>query len=130
MIQLKRAYEPRARGDGRRVLVDRLWPRGIRKQDLEIDAWDKEIAPSPELRKWFAHDPARWSEFKQRYRQELKKGPAPQRLAELARQARDGAVTLVYSTRDPEHNNAVVLREEIERLAHTRRATTKRHPAS
>jgi uncharacterized protein YeaO (DUF488 family) len=118
MIKLKRAYEPASRGDGYRVLVERLWPRGIRKQDLPLDGWEKEIAPSTELRKWFAHEPAKWSEFKQRYRRELKDRSIAGRLRELAARAADETLTLVFSSHDTEHNNAVVLKEEIERLAH------------
>ncbi len=117
MTKLKRAYEPASRSDGYRVLVERLWPRGIRKQELPLDAWEKEIAPSHELRKWFAHDPARWAEFKQRYRQELRHAAARDRLHALAERAAHASVTLVFSSRDTEHNNAVVLQEELERLA-------------
>jgi uncharacterized protein YeaO (DUF488 family) len=118
MIKLKRAYEPAARSDGYRVLVERLWPRGIRKEDLPLDRWEKDIAPSTELRKWFSHDPAKWSEFKQRYRHELRDRALAERLRELAARAVDKTVTLVFSSHDTEHNNAVVLREELERLAH------------
>lgn len=120
MIKLKRVYEPAARRDGYRVLVERLWPRGVRKEDLVLDGWEKEIAPSHELRKWFAHDPKRWSEFQKRYRQELKDSAAAERLRELAQRAADGTVTLVFSSHDVEHNNAVVLKQKLERLAHSR----------
>ena len=116
MFKLKRAYEPAARGDGYRVLVDRLWPRGIRKTDLALDAWLKEVAPSPELRKWFGHDPKRWPEFKRRYLEELKADPASRQLQELAERAAGSTVTLVFSSHDAEHNNAVVLKNELERL--------------
>ena len=128
MIKLKRAYEPSSRSDGYRVLVERLWPRGIRKEDLTLDRWEKDIAPSHELRKWFAHDPAKWSEFKQRYRHELKDRSLAERLHELAARAADGTVTLVFSSHDTEHNNAVVLKEELERLAQRIAAGAAHHP--
>jgi uncharacterized protein YeaO (DUF488 family) len=108
-IKLKRAYEAPARDDGRRVLVDRVWPRGIRKEAAAVDLWLKDVAPSMELRKWFGHDPERWAEFRRRYRAELAKHP--EALAELRRLARGGTLTLVYGARDPLHNQAVVLRE-------------------
>ena len=116
MVKLKRAYEPAAQEDGYRVLVERLWPRGIRKENLALDEWQKEIAPSTELRKWFSHDPERWSEFKQRYLLELKASPASERLTELAERAALDTITLVFSSHDKEHNNAVVLKHELERL--------------
>jgi uncharacterized protein YeaO (DUF488 family) len=118
MIKIKRAYEAASRNDGYRVLVERLWPRGIRKQDLPLDYWQKEIAASTELRKWFAHDPARWSEFKQRYRHELRSKASVEQLRALAERAAHGTVTLVFSSRDLEHNNALVLQEMLERMAH------------
>jgi uncharacterized protein YeaO (DUF488 family) len=130
MIKLKRAYEPVSRRDGYRVLVERLWPRGVRKEDLVLDSWEKEVAPSHELRKWFSHDPKRWSEFQKRYRQELKEIEAAERLRELAQRAAEGTVTLIFSSRDVEHNNAVVLRDELERLAHRIVARSERHPPS
>jgi uncharacterized protein YeaO (DUF488 family) len=108
-IRLKRAYEPPAAGDGTRVLVDRLWPRGVRKPDLAIDRWLKEVAPSTELRRWFAHDPARWAEFRRRYAAELAATPEP--LEELRRLAQAGPLTLVYAARDEAHNDAVLLRD-------------------
>jgi uncharacterized protein YeaO (DUF488 family) len=110
-VKMKRAYERPSAEDGTRVLVDRLWPRGVKKSDAAIDHWVKELAPSTELRKWFGHDPARWKEFRERYAAEL-----PQhrdelvRLAELARQ---GPITLVYSAHDEIHNDAVVLRDTL-----------------
>jgi uncharacterized protein YeaO (DUF488 family) len=113
MVKLKRAREPAARGDGYRVLVERLWPRGIRKSDLPLDSWAKEIAPSTELRKWFAHDVSRWPEFQRRYRRELREPTARARLDELADRAAHGTITLVFSSHDGEHNNANVLRELI-----------------
>lgn len=109
MIKLKRAYEPPARGDGTRVLVDRIWPRGVSKGAAALDHWLKEVAPSTELRRWFGHDPARWTEFRRRYRSEL--AQHPEALAGLRRLARGGPLTLVYGARDTEHNEAVVLRE-------------------
>jgi uncharacterized protein YeaO (DUF488 family) len=110
-IRLKRAYDEPHPGDGRRVLVDRLWPRGVSKGDAAIDEWVKEIAPSTELRKWFGHDPARWDEFRERYAKEIQ-GHADL-LGHLRDLARDGLVTLVYSARDEIHNDAVVLRQLI-----------------
>lgn len=110
-IRLKRAYDPSSADDGRRVLVDGLWPRGLRKTDAAIDRWLKAIAPSTGLRRWFNHDPRRWSEFRARYRSEL--AAHPDLLDELRALARDGPLTLVYSARDQQHNNAVVLREML-----------------
>jgi uncharacterized protein YeaO (DUF488 family) len=115
MVLLKRVSEPASARDGQRVLVERLWPRGIRKKDLVIDGWLKDLAPSTELRKWFGHDPARWDEFVRRYRHELKQPTTARLLAELTHHAARHTVTLVYSTHDTEHNNAVVLRDAIER---------------
>ena len=114
MVRIKRAYEPAAARDGYRVLVERLWPRGVRKTDLQLDAWLKDVAPSHELRRWFGHDPARWDEFSARYRRELHGGPAAEALAELVRLASVRAVTLVYGARDETHNGALVLRDEID----------------
>jgi len=115
VILLKRAYDPAGARDGYRVLVERLWPRGVRKTDLQLDAWLKDVAPSPELRRWFGHDPARWNEFAARYRRELREHPAAEALAELVRRASVRTVTLVYGARDETHNSAVVLRGEVER---------------
>ena len=109
LVRLKRAYEPPAESDGARVLVDRLWPRGVSKAEAKLDLWLKEIAPSTELRKWFGHDPARWSEFQRRYRGELKQ--RPDKIAELQRLAERGPVTLIYSAHDEQHNDAVVLQD-------------------
>ncbi len=97
--------------DGARFLVERLWPRGIKKTSLRIDAWLKEVAPSAELRRWFSHDPAKWREFQQRYRTELEAHPDAWR--PLLQAARHRRVTLLYSSRDTEHNNAVVLRDYL-----------------
>jgi uncharacterized protein YeaO (DUF488 family) len=110
-IRLKRAYEPPARGDGTRILVDRLWPRGIRKEDAAIGHWAKTIAPSGTLRTWFGHDPARWPEFRRRYAAELR--GHPDELSELRALARRGPVTLVFAAHDEAHNNAVVLRNVL-----------------
>jgi uncharacterized protein YeaO (DUF488 family) len=107
-VHLKRAYEAPSASDGVRVLVDRLWPRGVRKADAAIDHWFKDLSPSTGLRKWFAHDPARWEEFRRRFTHELA-GHADQ-LDRLRDMARSGPVTLVYSAHDTEHNDAVVLR--------------------
>ena len=109
LVRLKRAYEPPAESDGARVLVDRLWPRGVSKAEAKLDLWLKEIAPSTELRKWFGHDPARWSEFQRRYADELKQ--RPDEIAELQRLAERGPVTLIYSAHDERHNDAVVLQD-------------------
>lgn len=115
MIHLKRAYEAPSRADGQRVLVERLWPRGLRKADAHIDEWLKDVAPSDELRRWFHHDPTRFSEFRTRYRRELHAEPARTALTELAHRAAHGTLTLVYSAHDQAHNNAVVLAQELER---------------
>lgn len=114
MTKLKRAYERAGRGDGYRVLVDRLWPRGIKKEALPLDAWAKDVAPSPALRQWFGHDPARFQEFARRYHRELRAPAAAAVLADLARRAAHGTVTLVYGARDEVHNGAVVLRDALD----------------
>lgn len=111
-LRLKRIHDPPARGDGCRILVDRVWPRGVRKADAAVDRWLKEIAPSTELRKWFGHDPARWDEFLRRYHEEL--DARPELVEELRACGRDGPVTLCYAARDREHNNAVALKEYME----------------
>ena len=107
-VKLKRAYEPAAASDGTRVLIDRLWPRGVSKDAAAVDLWLKELAPSTELRKWFGHDPARWAEFQQRYTAEVL--AHPQTFEQLRDLARQGPVTLVYSAHDEQQNDAVVLR--------------------
>ena len=112
MIQVKRAYEPPSKSDGARFLVERLWPRGVKKENLQVEDWLKDVAPSNELRRWFQHDPAKWKEFRQRYFRELSEhGDAWQPL--LAR-ARRGRVTLVYSAHGTEHNNAIALKEFLD----------------
>jgi uncharacterized protein YeaO (DUF488 family) len=110
-IRIKRAYEEPSRSDGLRVLVDRLWPRGLKKEDAAIDQWRKELAPSDGLRRWFGHDPERWQEFRRRYLVELENHE--DELVELAGEARNARVTLVFGARDAERNNAVVLRERL-----------------
>lgn len=113
--RLKRAYDPAEPGDGYRVLVDRLWPRGVRKEELELDEWLRDVAPSTELRRWFGHDDSRWDEFRRRYEAELQHEPAATRIAQLREREREGQqLTLVFAARDAEHSNAEVLREVIE----------------
>ena len=112
-IRLKRAYEDPAAADGYRVLVDRLWPRGVSRERAHLDEWARELAPSSGLRRWFGHDPARFGEFRRRYRAEL--GAQEAKLVELRGHARRGALTLVYGARDEEHNDAVVLAELLRR---------------
>jgi uncharacterized protein YeaO (DUF488 family) len=127
MVQLKRAYESATPRDGYRVLVERLWPRGVRKTDLRLDAWLKDVAPSAELRRWFGHDPERFSEFAARYRRELRKNPAAEALAALVRRASEDTLTLVYAARDEVHNGAVVLRDIIDG-ALARQSHHEEHP--
>jgi uncharacterized protein YeaO (DUF488 family) len=112
-VRLKRAYEPAVPEDGYRVLIDRLWPRGLTRERAQLDAWERELPPSTELRQWFGHDPRRFEEFRRRYVEELR-NQRP-RLAKLRRRARDGTLTLVYSARDAQHNDAVVLAEVLRR---------------
>ena len=114
MVRVKRVYERASRGDGLRVLVDRLWPRGLSKEAAQVDLWLKEIAPSPGLRTWFAHDPDRFDEFVERYRRELARSPAREALAELTLHATHGVVTLLFAARDELLNNAVVLKGEVD----------------
>lgn len=111
MIKLKRIYEAPTADDGVRILVERLWPRGISKEKAQVDEWLKELAPSPELRKWFQHDPAKWQEFQNRYRKELDGNK--EMVKELKRRARGKTVTFVYAARDEEHNSAVLLKKYI-----------------
>jgi uncharacterized protein YeaO (DUF488 family) len=111
-LRLKRAYEPAERDDGRRVLVDRVWPRGVSKDEAHIDLWLKEVAPSTALRKWFGHKPERWAGFRERYLEELKANPAVEELRQITA---EGPVTLVYGAKDKAHNQAVVLAEHLER---------------
>jgi uncharacterized protein YeaO (DUF488 family) len=112
-VRLKRAYEPPAPSDGYRVLIDRLWPRGVSRNQASLDGWERELSPSAELRQWFGHEPTRFEEFRRRYIEELRQ----QRplLTELRRRAREGTLTLVYAARDSEHNDAVVLAAVLRR---------------
>ena len=123
MITLKRVYDPVSRTDGTRFLVERLWPRGVSKAKLRLDAWLKEVGPSTELRRWFSHDPEKWDEFRQRYFREL--DSRPDAWQPIVSAARLGAVTLVYSSRDTQHNNAVALQEYLHTKARGR-AVSKR----
>ena len=111
MITLKRVYEPASRADGTRFLVERLWPRGISKARLRVDAWVKEVGPSTDLRKWFGHDPDKWDEFRRRYIRELRS--RPKAWQPIVAAARRGTVTLVYSSHDTQHNNARALQEYL-----------------
>jgi uncharacterized protein YeaO (DUF488 family) len=112
-VQAKRAYEPAANSDGYRVLIDRIWPRGVSREEAHLDEWARELAPSTKLRRWFGHDPARFDEFRRRYTAEL--ADQEHKLRELRRRAREGALTLVYGARDTDHNDAVVLAEVLRR---------------
>jgi uncharacterized protein YeaO (DUF488 family) len=131
MVRLKRAYEPVEREDGRRVLVERLWPRGLRKEQAHLDDWLKDVAPSDSLRRWFRHEPDRWSEFEHRYARELESDAARAAIDNLVQRAASETVTLIYSAHDEEHNNAILLKRMIEqRLRRTSRKetrATKRH---
>jgi uncharacterized protein YeaO (DUF488 family) len=113
MLCLKRVYEPKAASDGRRILIDRLWPRGLSKRKVAIDDWMKELAPSTELRRWFAHDPRKWAEFQKRYKLELR--ARADLVDKIAKRVLRGRVTLVYGARDQAHNDAVVLSAVIRR---------------
>ncbi len=112
MIKTKRIYESTSPENGKRMLVDRLWPRGIKKDKAKIDDWIKDIAPSNELRKWFSHDPSKWKEFKKRYKKELTGKTLM--LDRIRNEAKTGTITLLYAAKDEEHNNAVVLKELLE----------------
>ena len=127
MITLKRAYDPISRADGRRVLVERLWPRGLSKARLGVDDWLKEVGPSTSLRKWFGHDPKKWDTFRRRYARELDSRQDAWR--PIVSAARRGRVTLVYSSHDTEHNNAVALQDYL-RAKMRRRSTPTRAAAS
>ena len=115
MFKLKRAYEPASKDDGMRVLVERLWPRGLARAKLHLDAWLKEVGPTTELRQWFSHDPEKWSQFRRRYFRELDSRPESWR--PILSAARRGTVTLIYSSRDEERNNAVALKEYLDAKA-------------
>ena len=116
-VRIKRAYDAPAATDGYRALVDRLWPRGRSKVALRLDTWLKDVAPSDDLRTWFGHDPARWVEFKRRYRRELRASGKRELVRDLSARARRGTLTLVYGAKDTEHNEAVVLKSLIERIS-------------
>jgi uncharacterized protein YeaO (DUF488 family) len=120
MIQIKRAYEQPAKDDGARFLVERLWPRGVKKEELRIEGWLKDVAPSSELRLWFQHDPAKWTRFRQRYFRQL--ATNPNAWQPLLSRARRGRVTLVYSAHDTEHNNAVALKEFLDQKLRAQKA--------
>ncbi len=111
MIKIKRIYDPVSEDDGKRILVDRLWPRGVKKEDVGIDEWLKDIAPGDGLRKWFSHDLSKWQEFKKRYQRELK--DKSELIEKLKKEAKRGKVTLLFAAKDVEHNNAVVMKEVI-----------------
>lgn len=110
-LKIKRVYEQSAKEDGKRILVDRLWPRGLTKEKANIDLWLKDVAPSTELRKWFAHDPAKWDEFQKRYLKELKSNK--DNVTIIKELIKSGTVTLVYGARDQEHNEALVLKKHL-----------------
>jgi uncharacterized protein YeaO (DUF488 family) len=114
-IWVRRAYEAPTRNDGYRILVDRVWPRGVSREDLELDEWDRDLAPSTQLRKWFDHDPARWKGFQRRYFDELRRKKDP--IRRLLDRIRRGRVTLVFGARDTDHNQAVALRTFLEKRA-------------
>ena len=115
MIAIKQAYDPSSRTDGARILVDRLWPRGVKKEELHVEEWMRELGPTDELRRFFGHDPARWQEFRRRYLAELKRPEAKVLLDRLENVARDGTLTLVYGARDEKHNEAVVLKKLLDK---------------
>ena len=124
MITLKRVYETAAPRDGVRFLVERLWPRGVKKTALHVDGWLKDVAPSSELRQWFRHDPKKWHEFRRRYFLELDANP--DLVDPLLKAARRGRVTLVYSSHDTEHNNAVALKDYLENKIAKKRSTVQK----
>jgi uncharacterized protein YeaO (DUF488 family) len=113
IIHIKRVYELPQSSDEKRVLIDRLWPRGLTKEKAKVDLWIKDIAPSTDLRKWFGHDPDKWNEFKERYHEELKENSEV--VSQLVELVKNGKVTLVYGAKDQEHNDAVVLKEYLEK---------------
>ncbi|MFO1468735.1 MAG: DUF488 family protein [Steroidobacteraceae bacterium] len=127
MIRIKRSYEPQSRGDGERFLVERLWPRGMKKEDLHAEAWLKDVAPSTELRKWFNHQVERWPEFRKRYRKEL--DARPDAWAPILAASRRRTVTLLYSAHDVEHNGALVLAEYLGEQRGSRQASSSKKQA-
>jgi uncharacterized protein YeaO (DUF488 family) len=126
MLKLKRAYDPAAKADGTRILVERLWPRGLSREKVHVDTWLKDVAPSTDLRKWFGHDPEKWPQFRERYFREL--DARPEAWQQILSKARRGLVTLIYSSHDTLHNNAVALQEYLQ--AKARRPTTSSRPPS
>ncbi|HKT36013.1 MAG TPA: DUF488 family protein [Nitrospira sp.] len=126
MIQTKRIYSEATSRDGVRILVDRIWPRGISKERARIVAWRRELAPTTALRKWYGHDPAKWVEFRRRYQKELRRSLQLKVRHELARQTRSERVTLLYSAADDEHNQAVVLKDLLEKQARRRHKISHR----
>lgn len=128
MIRIKRTYEPRANGDGQRILVERLWPRGVKKEALQVHAWLKEVAPSTQLRKWFGHRPERWPEFRRRYKKELRANAAA--WSPILDASQRGTVTLLYSAHDLEHNGAVALREFLVERSRARPNAKRAKPRS
>lgn len=130
MLKLRRVYDPPQATDGVRVLVDRLWPRGLSKEQARVDLWLREVAPSDRLRRWFGHDPAKWEEFRRRYLEELRSSPALEQLRVLSRRARRETVTLLFAARDEAHNNAVVLAEFLRELGSRRPRSAARWPPS
>jgi uncharacterized protein YeaO (DUF488 family) len=116
-VSIKRAYDPAAPGDGYRVLVDRLWPRGIRKEALPLDEWNKQVAPSTQLRQWFGHDPERWTEFQKRYRRELSDAEHETAMRSMLKSAGHRGLTLIYAAKDLEHNHALVLQAVLRELS-------------
>lgn len=117
MIRIKRVYGEPSSKDGMRILIDRIWPRGVSKDRAKIDEWSKELAPSTTLRKWFGHDPAKWGEFRTHYRKELRDAEQQKRLVQIAKLGKRKTVTLIYSAADEQHNQAVVLKELLDGLA-------------
>jgi len=115
-IRIKRVYEEPEAADGRRILVDRLWARGLSKEKAKVDVWVKKIAPSTELRRWYGHDPNKWTEFKSRYAAELEANPG--QVVEILEEVREGVVTFLYSSKEEQLNNAVALKEYIESIIH------------
>jgi uncharacterized protein YeaO (DUF488 family) len=115
MLKLKRVYDDPQPADGERILVDRLWPRGLKKEDAHLEDWPKDLAPSDDLRHWFSHDPERWEEFQQRYLEELEDPEKKSQIEALLERARQGPVTLVFAAKDEQRNNAVVLKQYLEK---------------
>ena len=130
MVQIKRVYEAEAKGDGYRILIDRLWPRGIKKSALHMDEWAKELAPSNELRKSFGHKPEHWTEFQSRYRKELRAKEALAQIDALVRRAARGPLTILYSAKDEAHNNAVVLKKILDQKLAQKKTRPMPSPAS